>query len=58
MEIENRGKETGKVVVIFGIGTRGDLQPLAAVGLHLKKQGWDVRVATEERNKGFFFFSS
>eukprot|EP00009_Paramoeba_aestuarina_P000824 CAMPEP_0201512658 /NCGR_PEP_ID=MMETSP0161_2-20130828/4863_1 /ASSEMBLY_ACC=CAM_ASM_000251 /TAXON_ID=180227 /ORGANISM="Neoparamoeba aestuarina, Strain SoJaBio B1-5/56/2" /LENGTH=457 /DNA_ID=CAMNT_0047908571 /DNA_START=63 /DNA_END=1436 /DNA_ORIENTATION=+ len=44
-------EEKKKVVVIFGIGSRGDLQPLVAVGLELKKRGWEVRVATEERNK-------
>ncbi|CAE7179980.1 apg-12 [Symbiodinium necroappetens] len=34
---------------VCNVGTRGDLQPLIALGLGLQKKGWDVVVISEER---------
>lgn len=37
-----------KTIVLTTIGTRGDVQPYAALGLALKKAGYDVKLAAPE----------
>lgn len=36
-------------IVIYTSGSRGDVQPYIAMGLHLKENGHDVYIATEKR---------
>src|SRR5688572_11187406 len=43
----------GMRVVIFAIGTRGDVQPYVALGRGLKEAGHEVVVATHEPFRGF-----
>lgn len=40
-----------KKIVIAASGSRGEVQPYAALGMHLKTRGFDVIIATEERVK-------
>ncbi len=40
-------------VVIVSLGTRGDTQPFAALGLRLQRRGHRVTLATEARMEGF-----
>lgn len=39
-------------VVIYASGSRGDVQPYIALGLHLQSLGYQVFIATELRMKG------
>ncbi|PPU92436.1 glycosyltransferase [Xanthomonas albilineans] len=54
--------ESGSTVTIFTLGTRGDLQPLLALGQGLQQRGHTVRIATsvnfaeQIRAAGFVFF--
>ena len=40
-------------IVIASLGTRGDTQPFAALGLHLQRRGHRVTLATEARMEAF-----
>lgn len=40
-------------ILIMTFGTRGDVQPYVALGLHLKLSGHDVTIATSERFRTF-----
>ena len=40
-------------IVFIAIGSRGDVQPFVATGVHLKKLGYSVCVATHVHNKNF-----
>lgn len=44
-----RGSE--KVLCICALGSRGDCQPLAVIGVEMKKRGWRVIVCSEERTR-------
>ncbi|OEU10289.1 hypothetical protein FRACYDRAFT_247210, partial [Fragilariopsis cylindrus CCMP1102] len=40
-------KKTLRKVTIMTTGSRGDIQPFVAIGIALKKAGYDVRVLTQ-----------
>jgi sterol 3beta-glucosyltransferase len=44
-------KPAGRKIVIAASGSRGDIQPYVALGIHLKARGNDVVIATEQRTK-------
>lgn len=53
---------SGRTVVIFTIGTQGDIRPLVALGIGLRQAGYPVRIVTSDnfaemiRSAGLEFF--
>ncbi len=43
----------GKRIILFTLGTRGDVQPFVALGIRLREMGHHVRVVTNEHHFNF-----